>query len=181
MDDKVYADLLLEADKKNKIRLKSITGKSAGAWMLARPDVQPLRMNDDEYSLACRFRLGLPMKEDMPKHCQCGAPMEEDKYHWHSCRDNRGRSVRHRHDMIVNTGYDVFRKLGMHVVKEPYDIQKSSNRRPDLELVTHGTMTDVSITHPTAKSVLDKITHTQSAAQIRSRTDLIKKFNLICN
>jgi hypothetical protein len=130
-------------------RLLACSMPNAGAWILACPSESSLVMSDDDFRLASFLRLGISQPA-LPTLCSCGKPLAGTSDHGLSCHQQRGRSVRFRHDAIVRTlGVQISHAGGV-VQVEPYDLQVDHGVRPDLTalLISSNLAADAQITHP---------------------------------
>lgn len=146
-------------------RVRAINKPGTMLWVHALPTNQHLRMTNAETQLAYRFFLGLPSADRLPSNCACGALLTTT--HAHSCHYNRNRSVRERHDQIVETVAYISRMLEFSCRIEPYEYQVDHSRRPDLAITKYNsrTMVDVSVTHPLSPSLIS----VRRPAEVRER------------
>ena len=154
-------------------RLVSSSANKAGAWLNSIPSSPELVINDADFILAVRHRLGLPCAEELPIMCACEkVALADDVSHFHSCQKQKRTSITARHDFIVRALAKLFRRVGAVVHIEPR-IYGSERLRPDLDITfpDQSFMVDVAVTHPTAPSrqqatplaAASHVEHTKSA------------------
>ena len=172
-EQRIVASLGSSASKKYKTRLLSCRGPNAGAWISCSPSASRL-LSPDEFRLACRLRVGLPLI-DLPPYCMCGSSLAEDTTH-HLSRNRMSGSRTFRHDSVVQALMTWASRAGATVTHEPQHLFVSSNRRADI-LVVLGPLrflVDVVITHPASPSYLNgpMATHSNPLVVAKSRETL---------
>ena len=158
-------DALLKASesKENSARLLAASAPKAGLFLTVLPSQPHLRLNDGEFGLAVRFRLGLPPSDLMPSYCRpCGVAkgdLQLDPWHGLSCHHARSTAITWRHDSVVRVLSRWITRLGGSARLEPRPprdnpVADGGKRRPDLD-VTLGAaryLVDVTVRHPCALS-----------------------------
>ena len=147
--------LIAELPHEGARRLRAVSMPGASSWMHAVPAEERFRMTDMEVRLAIRFWLGLNPVEAMPTSCECDVPMTPT--YSHACPRLRGRTVRFRHDALVQTVARFARDMGAAVTVEDYDMQHDHGVRPDLTISigARNALVDVSVTHSLSPSLLN--------------------------
>ena len=138
------------------VRINSAKAQNASRWMTVMPDSPEMRIDNSDYTTACRMRLNKPvtgLNESCDK-CVCGRQFSHysvsDAHHLTLCIKARGSSLFHRHQAVVRAIKDIATRAGAGVqlnVKR-LDLAKD-NRQPDLHLTGVGLdlVTDVVVTH----------------------------------
>jgi hypothetical protein len=124
-------------------RLVSSAAKNAGAMFNAIPSSPDLTFTDSEFIYVFRHRVGLKPHNDLDD-CICGASLNEDTAHFHSCIQLKG-AVTARHNRLV-----VF-LANVQVEYRPFGEKRV---RPDLLVVLPevSLFVDVVVSHPAAPS-----------------------------
>ena len=172
-EQRIVTCLRSTASDKDNTRMLSCRGPNAGAWISCLPSASRL-LSPDEFRLACRLRVGLPLI-DLPPYCMCGSSLAEDTTHHLSCNRMSG-SRTYRHDSVVQVLMTWAGRAGATVTHEPQHLFVSSNRRADI-LVVLGPLrflVDVVITHPASPSYLNgpMATHSSPLVVAKSRETL---------
>jgi hypothetical protein len=156
VEDTLFSRFLTKVDERRKPAIISQATPNAAAWLMGVRGGTDYIMNDVDYSISARFKLGLPPIANMPTTCICGFQFTEDWDHLHSCNQLKSKLTTTRHDLIKTTYARVMSLANVMNVVEPRWISRSVNdaRRPDLLAYLGATCTliDVSVVHPAAPS-----------------------------
>ena len=161
---KVNALIRDEKSPEVKARLVGCRAPSAGAW-LTTPLTDPLlRFNSVHFSLAVRFRLGLPPQEDLRTECACGNVITSD--HFLVCNRLKRTSMTTRHDRVL---YLLARLARTVNIATRVEVPLENQKRPDANFFLHNRSiaTDVSIIHPASKTYAKKAAKALGAAARR--------------
>jgi len=141
------------ATAKEKQRVASASAAKASLWLTSFPTTPELIMADDDFVIAVKHRLGVPLMDDLPPKCFCHAALKDDPQHFLSCSLLKRRAMTVRHDSVVRLLRDFFHHAGALVHIEPR-IYETKRFRPDLDILLADTniMIDVGITNPCAPS-----------------------------
>ena len=131
------ADSLLQeaTTQRNRVRLLSLHGTFAGAWLNALPTNRTgfnTRLSNEEIRIAVGVRLGCKITE--PHRCNCNMPVDQYGLHGLSCRHAAGRT--NRHTEVNNIIKDALREAEVPAILEPNHLCRSDNKRPDGVTVT---------------------------------------------
>jgi hypothetical protein len=91
-------------------------------------------MADDDFVIGVKHRLGVPLMDDLPPKCFCGAALMDDPQHFLSCSMLKRRAMTVRHDSVVRLLRDFFHHAGALVHIEPR-IYETKRFRPDLDIL----------------------------------------------
>ena len=133
--------------------MASASAAKASLWLTSFPTTPELIMADDDFVIGVKHRLGVPLMDDLPHKCFCGAALMDDPQHFLSCSMLKRRAMTVRHDSVVRLLRDFFHHAGALVHIEPR-IYETKRFRPDLDILLADTniMIDVGITNPCAPS-----------------------------
>lgn len=120
-------------------RLRSCSGPSAAAWMVAAPATPALRMSNDEFLCALRRRLGLGVAADASACEGCGRPVDVHGHHRAACTSTGPIHGRHRalvaawRQVLLSAGAQVPQRNVERLLRDPHvPTDLSDNRRLDL-------------------------------------------------
>lgn len=159
-----FASLLSASPaKEDRARLLAASAPKAGLFLTVLPAQPHLRLNDAEFGLAVRFRVGLPPTDLMPAYCRsCGVRAGDlllDPWHGLSCHRARSAAITARHDSVVRLLAQWITRLGGSARLEPRPprdnpVADGGRRRPDLDVTLGASryLVDVTIRHPCAQS-----------------------------
>ena len=159
----------------DRARLLSIKAPYSGSW-LTTPPIDPLfTLDDHQFSLATRLRLGTALYDDI-LHCACGTSLKEFPHHFLSCTNLCGKFIQ-RHDRLVLTLTRVARTCGVFAQVEPR-IDEKDKSRGDGHLFFHsqGGIFDVMVVHPTCPSRV-KSAQSQLGAAKNGETERITHYD----
>jgi len=170
ISDAAFQKALLEEAKASpivKARLLSSRAPFAGAWLNSPLGDPLLRLNDKFFAMAVRLRLGLPPQDRLPAKCACGALLLGDPHHFLSCH-NLKTTATARHDRLL---YLLARLAKLGDIATQVEVPLEDLKRPDVifHLPSRVLATDVSVTHPSAKSYVKQAARPLGAAQARER------------
>ena len=104
-------------DEKVLARLRSVSGKGAGAWLQAVPTIDELALNPCEFRIAVCLRLGLPLPFcQWITTCDCKASLDDLGFHLLTCK--KGGELVWAHDSVVAGWSSCLRELDIHHKKE---------------------------------------------------------------
>ena len=152
METATLSSLQLEGSQADQVRLACCTGPAS--WLRSR-----LYMTNDEWCMAARIRLGMPVAPVQQARCICNATvLAQDAFeHFTTCKKVTGYTTIHRHDAMTNL---FSRCLKSHLIMCcPAPIgyaMDDSGHKPDvlLWLQNRPLSVDFSITLPTADTYL---------------------------
>ena len=137
-------------------RLHAIAAPKAGLWLTTIPMSSQLRITNEAFQNATRLRLGLPPTEYPPSRCaKCSSgDFQADAWHALACGSLRGSTHTNRHNKVVRLLSQWINRLGGISHIEPRNLDRDSERRPDIDASLGGKrfLIDVTILHPTARS-----------------------------
>ena len=179
VEDKEFGSTVDRSEVVDKARLKSVSRKYAGAWIMAVPTYGDLSMTDVDYIIQSKIHLGVAPIANMPTHCSCGVNLTEHILHFLHCKLTSGRAVRIRHDRLNRLLARIARGLCIHTHEEPYDIQRRSGLRPDIRfcLSTGYLAIDTAITSPVARSNRSMAARIQLSAARKMERRKISKYS----
>lgn len=117
----------------HRARLISLSAPFSGSWVTSPPLDPLLTLNDIQFSLAVRLRLGIT-PEDLPR-CACGASLKETPLHFLTCMQLKA-SRTSRHDGLVQVVARVARSCGVVTQIEPR-LDENDQSRADGHLFFH--------------------------------------------
>ena len=153
--------LYAQADAKDKVRLLSAGGPTAGSSLVAQLSGEGLHFSDRQWSAALRWRLGVPApppasacrnadaQEDL-----CGAELDPDGDHAVDCP--RGPLRNFRHDDLADHYADFCEQAGGVARREAIVPEFSGTKEAWLDVWSHGIpelpdlLLDVTVRHPRA-------------------------------
>lgn len=181
-----FADMVKLSDQrdggsKRRVRWAALLMQRTGRWLTA-PLTENNQLGDDEFALAVRLRLGLPLTNNMPDRCpMCGEDCATESCYDHLmyCPNVEAAYIE-RHDDVVQTLQRIASAYA-HAKAEPAADRRADRAvRPDLRIRhPHGTyLTDVRIVHPCAPSYVDKYKKPESllAATARLKAKKLKEY-----
>jgi hypothetical protein len=126
--DRVWDNLISEADPTSTARLLGCRAPGAGDWLNALPSgTLGLRLSDEQFTTAIALRLGAPV---CSAHvCVCGAEVERSAQHALVCSKLKSRHARHRlgNDVILRA----LKSAETPATLEPLGLSRSDGKRPD--------------------------------------------------
>ena len=128
-------------------RLRSTTGKGAGAWLNAIPTSEVFALNSCDFCLASFLRLGLLIAfSSWTTTCNYGALIDDSGYHLLTCKTG-GRPV-WSHELISSVWSDRFRGLHIHHRREPRSRYTTTDNRQDIVFLTQTLETTLTLISP---------------------------------
>jgi hypothetical protein len=120
-----------------RIKLNLVKNNSTHEWIYAVPSHNNLIMSNDNYELAMRRRLGLPLYDDMRNfECVCGILNAfQDPNHALICKQTRYIGYHGRHNQIITNMAEYMRRLGFHVSVELNNTSEKDRKRTDLVVI----------------------------------------------
>ena len=164
-------------DDLSRARLLSISSPSASYWLSALDVPSNLVLNNVEFRIALRLRLGLPLtKRSISPVCLCTKSVDRG-YHFLSCTKFEKTS---RHNLLAFTVQSICRDSGLPFAREEvFTDPARPGRRPRFDGVVHTpgddfhpACLDFSVAHPLAASHLVRARNSSLAA---ARTAFDKK------
>jgi len=152
---------LCERDRVLQARITSCTSRGASRWLTARPNTRAY-LADEHAALALRQRINVPLFDDMPAMCVCGArlndPTAPEHAHVHWCPKVKAPSLTLRHNIVVNAIRSIAETAGItarvELTQPTYSAVLGRERklRPDLLLLgaTANKFVDVAMCHSTS-------------------------------
>ena len=112
------------------LRIRSLTGHGAGAWLETIPTTDKHALKPNEFRLASHLRMGnsLPFNQWL-KTCDCGKDLDKHGYHLLTCK--YGGPV-WTHDTVTSAWSDCLSDLHIHHQKEPRHRYADTENRPDI-------------------------------------------------
>ncbi|CAM9877472.1 unnamed protein product, partial [Heterosigma akashiwo] len=98
---------------REQVRLRSLEGDAAGAWLSALPGEWGCRFSNENFMIVCRLRLGaeIPgLRQRTPLRCPCGTPVDSLADHFLLCR--RGPQRTRRHAFLIQTLREIIASTG---------------------------------------------------------------------
>ena len=148
-----------DGDKREVVRLAALALPHAGTWLSAVPNpALGMHLTSQEFVLAMRYRLGLPIYREGAPCWKCGTPMDALGDHAHHC--SWGVERTDRHNAVRDVFYRVAEGAGLSPRKEVRKLLASGDKRPgDVLLPGYpaGTTTayDFTLTSPFQAKYLD--------------------------
>ncbi len=138
----------------------------AGAWLNTPLGDPLLRLPNKFFAMDVRL-LGLPPQDLLPAKCACGAFLVDEPHHFLSCHNLR-QSQTTRHDRIL---YLLARLARLGDIATQVEVRLEDLKRPDVvfHLPSRVLATDISVTHPAAKSYSKAAARPLGAAQAMER------------
>ena len=138
-------------------RLRSVSGKGAGAWLQAILTSDELALKPSEFRLAACLRFGLDLPfQRRQNECDCRTNLDSLGYHLLTCKHGGGPIW--AHDSVTATWSDCLKDLSIHDKKEPKHRYLNNDDRPDIIIFDTGNLSDleidVSLAHPWSKEVI---------------------------
>ena len=151
--------------QRDRVRIMSCRGPHASHWITKLPTHKEFQLSGPELSAAIRHRIGLAPADHETIICNCGKQITNDNHeHYHVCK--RGLAWRiPRHNTILTAYHKIATKAGSESVREYRtslpDMNKTRQKtdlRPDAAItgVNHKFFIDVTVTTPTATSIMDR-------------------------
>jgi hypothetical protein len=149
------SELLLSASPHDLSRLSSLYGPNISLFLTALPSSPFTSFSDRDFSLICKFRLGIPIS-GIPLSGKCSlcnsAIPSNPNIHPMCCPKTRRRETLARHNFVVQTLNRHARYAGATTTVEPRPLDEA-NRKPDLCIIYQQSLyTDVTIVQPDAPS-----------------------------
>ena len=93
--------------------MRSLQGKGAGAWLDVVPSSRALAFEPNDFRLACRMRLGVPVPvPHWIRSRNCGDSLDDSGYHLITSKTGGGPVW--THDSVVSTWSDCLRSIDIH-------------------------------------------------------------------
>ena len=140
-------ELLQAAPVREQVRLRSLAGRAAGAWLTAFPGERGCRFLPEDFVIACRLRLSarqLGLPDDPPLRCTCGIEVDDLADHLLLCRRGGQRFRRHGAIMHVLREFIASTRLASYVSME----MPVANYPITAGLVAPGARIDVAVHRP---------------------------------
>ena len=116
-------------------RLESASGATACAWITCAPVGKELYLNDDEFTMAVRLRLGAPLLPSLPELCPfCDRKprLADAPTHLISChRSMHAAGASTRGHNLLSSALTLLRRVGVSVGLEPRQLAADAPKRPD--------------------------------------------------
>jgi hypothetical protein len=167
--DQRHALLLEKANQRNRARLRAVSQKNAGSWLLAMPiETLGLRIRPEEMRCLLLRHLGLPLSGS-PRSCPRCHTQELDVYGDHAISCATGGDRIHRHDALRDRLHGFISAAGLTATVEERNIVASSSRRPGDIFIRNWTMgrpaaLDVTVTSPLQASLVSRAAEIDGAA-----------------
>lgn len=159
IEDLTYAVDFNAASKEEQFRILDVRGYGASAWLLALPTSSYKRICDSHFSLALRYRFGIPIASGIT-HCgACLNPIRNTvATHYNSCIKYRRTTVTSRHDALAKHSVRIGERAGAVAVWEPPP-DRGVRKRPDASFFfsTHTAYTDTTVRDPTNNTALRRV------------------------
>jgi len=149
-------ELLQAAPVREQVRLRSLAGRAAGAWLTAFPGERGCRFLPEDFVIACRLRLGarqLGLPDAPPLRCTCGIEVDDLADHLLLCRRGGQRFRRHGAIMHVLREFIASTRLASYVSME----MPVANYPITAGLVAPGARVDVAVHRPEGDQWLDVV------------------------
>ena len=141
--------------------LVSASSRAASRWLSAAPSqLGRQQLTNQQFAVALRQRLHLPLFDGMPTVCVCGKRIDlpEQQGHVHWCSKTKVAGVTLRHNHVLTTLASIAQSAGItarvELTQPVFDpaARRARPLRPDLLLVgsTATVMVDVAVCHPSA-------------------------------
>ena len=172
--------LQMKADIKSNAAWLSASHAKAGLYLQAIPTIKCFEMKAGQFRISTRLRLQLPLPfcQDGLKCHECQADIDVYGDHYLCCKRKSAGKWTLRHNALQATLHGMHRALGLTSIISkcgPYGQRQdgsNDNRTWDLEAQNHDTgvhtAIDLSVTHPTAPSYLNKAQSEGGAARSRA-------------
>jgi Reverse transcriptase (RNA-dependent DNA polymerase) len=171
----------MKMDVRTNTRLVSSTQPGASLWLTAVPTCQDLVMYNIDFRAAVRHLLCLPVSDNIPDTCPCGADLKEHPDHFHSCPLGRRTNTTIRHNLVLRQLCRLGHLAGQTVRSEPVFYRSDDQGRevrdqPDAEFISHlgVTLVDVSVVHPLSASYIRRTVTPLACAIQRERAKTSK-------
>jgi hypothetical protein len=129
IDDIEKVSVLSNLSEMSKIAYYSYTQPNASAWLTTRPlKYQGLYLEDAEFIVAIKQRLGVSLFQNSPKCSSCQKELDEDGYHALTCK-KKSETTR-RHNAVRNILSNQCSFAGLNPVKEKPRLVANSKMRP---------------------------------------------------
>ena len=156
MNDKKQVDAKSEVAQ---ARLESLSQPNSSRWLLALPTDKNLKMDNKEFQIAVKIRLGKPVTPNVPTVCglcQRHVLGQDLAAHLLGCIKLIPTSGTDRHDAIVQIIKEAIERIGGLVTVEPRNLSDRDKKRGDLRVVLGAEtyLIDVTIRNNTASSHL---------------------------
>jgi hypothetical protein len=138
-------------------RLKALRVAGSSLWLQTLPTTPLLRLSNEQWRWAARFRLGMhvPIGEQGAGQ-GCTHPHASMREGWHPlcCTSQYGAAITERHNAVLRTIAHHSRLILLNPRLEPTELFAESEQRPDiqLDLPDATLLADVTVVHPTAQS-----------------------------
>ena len=148
----LLAHIAESGDEREIARLSSLCLPQAGAWLTCTPlPALGLHLRGAEFVLSCKFRLGLPVYDQLGPCPNCGK--ESDVLGDHSLVCGTGGERIVRHNAVRDAIFETAAAAGLAPLKEGRALLPGNNRRPADVFLHHwagglDAALDVTITHP---------------------------------
>ena len=118
-------------------RLLCASSKYAHRWLTTLPTDKPTMLTNNQFSLALRNLLALPIRADLPVICPCKQQVDlrTDPHHPTACNAVRKRGATTRHNRVVQELTALARSASMGVIIEPRSDDAKVRQRLDIQLV----------------------------------------------
>ena len=123
---------MIETDSnRDAVRLRSIRGKGAGAWLDSIPSSEKFALSSGNLVLAASLRLGLPLSlPPWVTKCECGKSLDVEGYHLLTCKMGGGPVW--SHNSAVSCWSECLSSLQCQHQIKPKDRYTTSNNRADI-------------------------------------------------
>ena len=116
-------------DRRETVRLAALSLPHAGTWLSAVPNpALGMHLSSQEFILAMRYRLGLPIYREGTPCWKCDTPMDAYADHAHHCGWGVERSE--RHNAVRDVFYGVAEGAGLSPRREVRRLLPTGEKRP---------------------------------------------------
>ena len=116
-------------DRRETVRLAALSLPHAGTWLSAVPNpALGMHLSSQEFVLAMRYRLGLPIYREGTPCWKCGTPMDVYGDHAHHC--GWGVERTERHNAVRDVFYRAAEGAGLSPRKEVRRLLPTGEKRP---------------------------------------------------
>ncbi len=176
IEDKLYRQFSDAATTPaEKARLLSISGPWASAWVSCIPTDPSLLLRPEQYQLAARLRLGLPLTSNMPDRCVCGEQFRDDETHALSCIYFKPL-VTERHHKVAQIAVKYLHRIHTRAVWQPTYLSRVLFPDVDYDLKEERWLGDVTIPHPIARSNVQVACRAQGQLVADAEAEKISKY-----
>jgi hypothetical protein len=150
-----------ELPKRDRARIISASHEKASLWLTKCPTNPSFQLSGLDLAAAIQHRIGLAPTDLINARCTCGTQISDTNYdHYHLCRTVLS-STTVRHNTVLSAIQKIAMAAGSNVHREyraTLRNKKKTKLRPDASIIglDHSFLIDVSITTPTAKTIINK-------------------------